>query len=96
MNISLGTAGAGINQHVAKRVLIGIVQSYPEKFGIYANFEVTQSGVWSLYQRMKLSRRVATPQDQLLIAPWETKSGLSSFMKFHKKCYFTAFVMSWS
>ena len=45
MNISLGKAGAGINQHVAKRVLIGIVQSYPEKFGIYANFEVTQSWV---------------------------------------------------
>ena len=49
MIISLRTAGAGINQHVVRRVLIGLVQSYPEKFGEYVNFEVTRSWLKSLY-----------------------------------------------
>ena len=43
MIISLRIAGAGINQHVVRGVLIGFVQSYPEKFGSYVNFEVTRS-----------------------------------------------------
>ena len=38
MIISLRTAGAGINQHVVRGVLIGLVQSYPEKFGKYVLF----------------------------------------------------------
>ena len=48
MIISLRTAGEGINQHVVKGVLIGLVQSCPEKFGNYNNFEVTRSWVSSL------------------------------------------------
>ena len=48
MIISLRTAGEGINQHVVKGVLIGLVQSCPEKFGKYNNFEVTRSWVSSL------------------------------------------------
>ena len=42
MITSLRTAGAGINQHVVRRILIGLVQSYPEKLGKYVNFEITQ------------------------------------------------------
>ena len=60
MIISLRTAGAWINQHVVRRVLIGLVQSYPEKFGKYINFEVTRSWVRSVYQRMKFSCITAT------------------------------------
>ena len=60
MIISLRTAWAGINQHVVKGVLIGLVQSYPEKLGKYVNFEVTRSWVRSLYQQMKFSPRAAT------------------------------------
>ena len=41
MIISLRMAGAGINQHVVRRVLIVLVQSHPEKFGKYVNFGVT-------------------------------------------------------
>ena len=41
MIISLRISGAGINQHVVRRVLIVLVQSYPEKFGKYVNFGVT-------------------------------------------------------
>ena len=58
--ISLRTAGAGINQHVVRGVLIGLVQSYPEKFGKYVKFEVTRSWLRSLCQQMKFSRRAAT------------------------------------
>ena len=60
MIISLRTARAGINHHVVRGVLIGLVQSCPEKFGKYVNFEVTRSWVRFLYQRMKFSRRAAT------------------------------------
>ena len=42
MIISLRTAGAGINQDVVRRILIGLVQSYPEKLGKYVNFEKTR------------------------------------------------------
>ena len=48
MIISLKSAGAGINQHAVRGVLIGLVQSYPEKFGKYVNFEVTRSWLRSL------------------------------------------------
>ena len=45
--------------NVIKEVLIRSVQSYPENFGKYVNFEVNWSWVRSLYQRMKFSRREA-------------------------------------
>ena len=48
MIISLKSAGAGINQHAVRGVLIGLVQSYPDKFGKYVNFEVTRSWLRSL------------------------------------------------
>ena len=60
MIISLRTAGAGINHHVVRGILIGLMQSYPKKFGKYVNFEITQSWVRSLYQPMKFSRTAAT------------------------------------
>ena len=59
MIISIRVTRAGINQHVIRGVLIGLVQFYPEKFGKLVNFELTQSWVKSLYQRMKFSRRAA-------------------------------------
>lgn len=60
MIVSLRRAGAGINIHVVRGVLMGLVQSNPEKFGKYVNFDVSRSWVRSLYQRMKFSRRAAT------------------------------------
>ena len=56
----LRAAGAGVNQHVVRGVLIDLLQCYPEKFGKYVNFEVTRSWVRPLYQRMKFSRRAAS------------------------------------
>lgn len=60
MLTSLRTASAGINIHVIRGVLMGLIESNPDKFGKFINFEVTRTWVRSLYQRMNFSRRVAT------------------------------------
>ena len=57
MIVSLRTAGAGINIHLVRSILIGLLQLNPEKFGKYLNFHVSPSWVKSLYQRMKFSHR---------------------------------------
>ena len=59
MIVSLRTARAGTKIHVVRGVLMGLVQSNPEKFGKYLNFHVSRSWVRSLYQKMKFSRRIA-------------------------------------
>ena len=58
MLLNLRTAGAGINIHVVSGVLNGLVCKNPKRFRKYIDFRVTRSWVWSLYQRMKYSRRV--------------------------------------
>ena len=55
MIVSLRIVAAGINIHFVKGVLMGLLQSNPEKFGKYLNFHVSRSWVGSLYQRMKFS-----------------------------------------
>ena len=57
MIISLRAVGVGINIHVARGVLMGLVQPNPEKFD---NFHVSRSWFRSLYQRRKFSRRATT------------------------------------
>ena len=58
--VSIRTAGAGINIHLVRSVLIGLVLRNSEKFAKYLNFHVSHSWVKSLYQRMKFSRRAVT------------------------------------
>ena len=86
MIISLTMAGAGISQHVVREVLIGLVKPYPEKFGKY-DISINK---WNSHAGQ------LPPQNQLLLVPCRMKSRLSSFTKFHKKYYCTAFLMSWS
>ena len=57
---SLRLAGAGINIHVVRGVLNGLIRANPIKFGKYVNFKVTRSWTRSLYQRMNFSRRAVT------------------------------------
>lgn len=60
MLTSLRLAGAGINIHVVRGVLNGLVRANPIKYGKYVEFTVTRSWTRSLYQRMKFSRRAVT------------------------------------
>ena len=60
MLTSLRLAGAGINIHVIRGVLNGLVWANPVKYGKYVEFNVTRSWTRSLYQRMKFSRRAVT------------------------------------
>jgi len=60
MLTSLRLAGAGINIHVIRGVLNGLVRANPVKYGKYVEFNVTRSWTRSLYQRMKFSRRAVT------------------------------------
>ena len=45
MIISLRMAGAGINQHVVRGVLIGLVKPYPEKFGKYDKISLSTNEI---------------------------------------------------
>ena len=55
MVLSLCAAGSGINIHFVRGILMGLLQSNPEKFGKYLNFDVSRSWVRSLYQKKKFS-----------------------------------------
>ena len=52
MIITLQTAGVGINIHVVRSVLNGLVPTNPKNFGRYTDFQVSQSWVRSLHSRM--------------------------------------------
>ena len=60
MLTSLRLAGAGINIHVVRGVLNGLVRANPIEYGRYAEFNVSRSWTRSLYQRMNFSRRAVT------------------------------------
>ena len=60
MLTSLRLAGAGINIHIVRGVLNGLIRANPDKFGKFVEFKVTRSWTRSLYQRMKFSRRAVT------------------------------------
>ena len=60
MIVSLHTAATGINVHIARGILMGIVQSNHEKIGKYLYFHVLSSVVRSWYQRIKFSCQATT------------------------------------
>ena len=60
VRLNIRTAGASINIHVVSGVRNGLICTNPERFGSYMDLKVTRSLVWSLYQRMKFSRRAVT------------------------------------
>ena len=60
MLASLRVAGAGINIHVVRCVLNGLIRANPVKYGKYLEFKVTRSWTRSLYQRMNYTRRAVT------------------------------------
>ena len=60
MLTSLRLAGAGINIHVVRGILNGLVRANPIEYGRYVEFKVTRSWTRSLYQRMKFSRQAVT------------------------------------
>ena len=72
MIINLRTAGAEINKHVVKGILAGLIRSNMVRYGQFLDFQVSRTWVRSLYQRMRLSRRVSTTSRPIITRSiWE-------------------------
>ena len=57
---NLRKAGGGVNRHVVKGVLMGLIKSDLEAYGSLLDFHVSEGWIRSLYRRMIFSRRTAT------------------------------------
>ena len=81
MLVSLRVAGGGINIHVVRGVLNGLIRENPVKYGKYLEFKVTRSWTRSLYQRMNYTRRAVTTQGLLLQDRFGTRLDQDIFLK---------------
>ena len=57
---NLRKAGGGVNIHVVKGVLMGLIKSDLRAYGSLVDFQVTEGWLKSLYKRMNFTRRTVT------------------------------------
>ena len=69
---NLRKAWGGVNRHVVKGVLMGLIKSDLEAYGSLLDFYVSEGWIRSLYRRMNVSRRTATTSRSIITrSVWE-------------------------